>query len=305
MAMPEADIVLLSYPDVTPQNVTLLRAAAAKRDIGLHEWIPHRISIWCANGHAEPLYENSPREPAVIIHRTIARLQAFVIPALRLWAGKGSVIVNDLSASVTSRDKLATAVRLTGAGLPTVPSLGFMPWESLDLDHLPSGATVIKPAHGLQGQGVSFFASRAGAEAEARAICWSEARDIVSEYYLAQPVVGSPGQDIRAYVVGGACIALARRRSTEPGEHRANITLGAVAATLALDHPAAALAVAATEALGLDYAGVDLLEAEDGQLQILEVDAWAGFAGLELATGADISGRILDMALAKLRRSQP
>jgi glutathione synthase/RimK-type ligase-like ATP-grasp enzyme len=49
---------------------------------------------------------------------------------------------------------------------------------------------------------------------------------------------------------------------------------------------------------------VDLLEAGDGQLQILEVDAWAGFAGLEAATGADIAGRILDLALDKLRRSQ-
>jgi hypothetical protein len=41
-------------------------------------------------------------------------------------------------------------------------------------------------------------------------------------------------------------------------------------------------------------------DAERG-LQILEVDAWAGFAGLEQATGADISGRILDMAMERLR----
>lgn len=300
--MPQADIVILSYPDVTPQNVAFLRAAAAKRGIRLREWTPHRISIWCANGHAEPLYENSPSEPAIIIHRTISRLQALVVPALRLWADKGSVIVNDLSASVTSRDKLATAMKLAGAGLPTVPGLGFLPWEGVEFDLLPAGATVVKPAHGLQGRGVSFFPSKAGAEAEARTVAWGEAREVVSEYYLAQPVIGSPGQDLRAYVVGGACVALARRKSAGPGEPRANITLGAVATGLPLDHPAAALAVAAAGALGLDYAGIDLLEAGDGQLQILEVDAWAGFAGLEAATGADISGRILDLALDKLRR---
>jgi ribosomal protein S6--L-glutamate ligase len=195
-------------------------------------------------------------------------------------------------------------MKLTGAGLPTVPSLGFLPWEGVGFDLLPAGATVVKPAHGLQGRGVSFFGSKAGAQADARTIAWSEARDVISEYYLAQPVIGSPGQDLRAYVVGAACVALARRKSAKPGEPRANITLGAVATGLPLDHPAAALAAAATKALGLDYAGVDLLEAEDGQLRILEVDAWAGFAGLEAATGADISGRILDLALDKLRRSQ-
>jgi ribosomal protein S6--L-glutamate ligase len=302
--MPQADIVMLSYPDVTPQNVTFLRAAAARRGIRLHEWMPHRITIWCANGYAEPLYENSLSEPPIIIHRTISRLQALVIPALRLWADKGSVIVNDLSASVISRDKLATAMKLAGAGLPTVPGLGFLPWEGVEFDLLPAGATVVKPAHGRQGQGVSFFASKASAEAEARTIAWGEARDVVSEYYLAQPVTGAPGQDLRAFVVGGSCVALAARKSAGPGEPRANLTLGAAAARLPLDHPAAALAAAATKALGLDYAGVDLLEAAGGQLQILEVDAWAGFAGLQAATGADIAGRILDLALDKLRRSQ-
>jgi ribosomal protein S6--L-glutamate ligase len=301
--MPQTDIVLLSYPDVTQGNVTLLRAAAAERDIRLHEWVPHQISVWCANGHMEPFYENSSKPPTLIIHRTIARLQGLVIPALRLWEKRGSVILNDLTASVDSRDKLVTAIRLTEAGLPTVPSFGFLPWEEVNFDHLPSGMTVIKPAHGLQGRGISFFGSRHEAEAEARRIRWSGADDILSEYYLAQPAVGRLGQDIRAYVVGDACVALARRTATEPGERRANITLGAVASALPLDHPAAGLAVAAATALGLDYAGVDLLETIDGGLRILEVDAWAGFSGLQNATGADVSGRILDLALEKLRRS--
>lgn len=300
--MPQTDIILLSYPDVTQGNVTLLRSAAAERDIRLHEWVPHQISVWCANGYMEPLYENSSKSPALIIHRTIARLQGLVIPALRLWEKSGSVILNDLSASADSRDKLVTAIRLTEAGLPTVPSFGFLPWEEVSFDHLPSGMAVIKPAHGLQGRGISFFGSRHEAEAEARRMRWSDADDILSEYYLAQPAVGRLGQDIRAYVVGGACVALARRTATGPGERRANIALGAVASALPLDHPAAGLAVAAAAALGLDYAGVDLLETEDGGLQILEVDAWAGFSGLQNATGADVSGRILDLALEKLRR---
>lgn len=302
--MPQPNIVLLSYPDVTPGNVTLLRAAAMERDIRLHEWAPHQISVWCANGLVEPLYGNSPKSPSLIIHRTIARLQGLVIPALRQWQRAGSIILNDLSASVDSRDKLVTAIRLTEAGLPTVPSVGFLPWEGIKLDRLPPGITVIKPAHGLQGRGIAFFAARHEAEAEAMSMRWSDADDIFSEYYLAQPAVGRLGQDIRAYVVGGACVALARRTATGPGERRANITLGAVASALPLDHPAAGLAAKAATALGLDYAGVDLLETEDRGLQILEVDAWAGFSGLQNATGADISGRILDLALEKLRRSQ-
>jgi ribosomal protein S6--L-glutamate ligase len=299
--VPRTDIILLSYPDVTSQNLTFYRAAAAKRDVKLHEWMPHQISIWCDNGCVEPLYENSLQSPPIVIHRTIARLQGIVVPALRLWEAKGSIILNDLSASIVSRDKLATFIELTSAGLPIVPTLGFQPWEQVSLEYLPIGTTVSKPAHGRQGQGVRFFSSKDEAEAEARSIPWSNSDDIISEFYLAQPAVGRPGQDIRAYVVGGACVALAKRTAIGPSERRANMTLGAVATAIALDHPAAGVAVAATAALGLDYAGVDLLETEDGELLILEVDAWAGFAGLQSATGADVAGRILDLALDKLR----
>jgi RimK family alpha-L-glutamate ligase len=293
-------IILLSYDDVTPHNVISFRRAAAARNIKLQEWIPHRISVWCGDGRVEPLYENAPRDPGVIIHRTISRLQGIVVPALRLWERSGSRIINELSASAVARDKLATALKLTEAGLPVVPSLAFFPWEETAFSRLPPGGTVIKPAHGLQGRGVSFFATRDAAEVETRAIQWGDAREILSEHWMAQPVIGPVGQDIRAYVVNGDCVAVARRTASDPRERRANLTLGAVATPLPLGHPAASLAVAATEAVGLDYAGVDMVEDPDGGLQILEVDAWAGFAGLEQATGADISGPILDMALEKL-----
>jgi RimK family alpha-L-glutamate ligase len=303
MAMRHDEITLLSYDDVTPHNVVSLRSAAARRNIRLCEWIPHRVSVWCAHGQAEPLYENVPKDPAVILHRTISRLRGVIIPALRLWEKRGTIILNDPSAATLARDKLATALRLTEAGLPTVPSLAFFPWETSDFSRLPLGGTVMKPAHGLQGRGVSFFASRGAAEAGARAIQWGDAREIISEHSLAQPVIGRLGEDIRAYVVNGDCVALAKRTASDPAEPRANLTLGAIATSLPHDHPAASLAAAAAEAVGLDYGGVDMVEDADGGLQILEVDAWAGFAGLEHATGADISGRILDMALEQLRGS--
>jgi ribosomal protein S6--L-glutamate ligase len=300
MPMSHGGIILLSYDDVTPYNVMSFRRAAAERNIKLCEWIPHRISIWCGDGRAEPLYENVPQDPGVIIHRTVSRLRGIVAPALRLWESSGSRILNDLSASALARDKLATALKLTEAGLPVVPSLAFFPWEETAFSRLPPGGTVIKPAHGRQGRGISFFATRDEAETEARAIQWGEAREILSEHSLAQPVIGPVGQDIRAYVVNGICVAVARRIASDPHEQRANLSLGAVATPLPPVHPAASLAVAATAAIGLDYAGVDMVEDAGQGLQILEVDAWAGFAGLEQATGADISGRILDMAMERL-----
>ena len=42
-----------------------------------------------------------------------------------------------------------------------------------------------------------------------------------------------------------------------------------------------------------------LIEDVDGAIRVLEVDAWAGFAGITEITGADVAGAILDLALAR------
>lgn len=53
-----------------------------------------------------------------------------------------------------------------------------------------------------------------------------------------------------------------------------------------------ALALAACRALGLDFGGVDLLEAEDGPV-VCEVNSNAHFAGLLSATGVNPADHIM------------
>jgi glutathione synthase/RimK-type ligase-like ATP-grasp enzyme len=97
--------------------------------------------------------------------------------------------------------------------------------------------------------------------------------------------------------VAGACVAL-MRRVARPGEIRANLAQGATGSPLAADHPAGNIAAAALRACGLDFGGVDMVEDADGRIRVLEVDAWAGFAGITEVTGADVAGAILDHAAA-------
>ena len=68
MSMSRDQVILLSYDDVTPNNVMSFRGAAAERNISLCEWVPHRISVWCGDGYVQPLYENASQDPGVIIH---------------------------------------------------------------------------------------------------------------------------------------------------------------------------------------------------------------------------------------------
>jgi ribosomal protein S6--L-glutamate ligase len=59
-------------------------------------------------------------------------------------------------------------------------------------------------------------------------------------------------------------------------------------------------ALRATAMVGLEVAGVDLLETQAGPT-LLEVNSSPGFEGLERATGLDAAGAIVDRALTLAR----
>ena len=49
----------------------------------------------------------------------------------------------------------------------------------------------------------------------------------------------------------------------------------------------------AAEAVGADYAGVDLLRAADGREYVLELNGIPGWRGLQEATGADVAAALV------------
>src|SRR5438132_1224185 len=57
----------------------------------------------------------------------------------------------------------------------------------------------------------------------------------------------------------------------------------------------AGAAVRAAQVIGLDVAGVDLLESNEGP-KVVELNSSPGFEGLERATGLDIAGEIIAFA---------
>jgi glutathione synthase/RimK-type ligase-like ATP-grasp enzyme len=75
---------------------------------------------------------------------------------------------------------------------------------------------------------------------------------------------------------------------------RVNLARGASARAVELDDARAELCVRAAAAVGADYAGVDLLRAQDGRDHVLEVNGIPGWHGLERATGVDVAAALVD-----------
>jgi len=62
----------------------------------------------------------------------------------------------------------------------------------------------------------------------------------------------------------------------------------------------AAYAEAAAEAVGVSYAGVDLLRDRAGQWLVMEVNGITAWQGLQRATGIDITAQLVAAVVAQL-----
>ncbi|MFW5934246.1 MAG: RimK/LysX family protein [Halolamina sp.] len=103
-------------------------------------------------------------------------------------------------------------------------------------------------------------------------------------------------RDLRVYIVDGEVVATMRRYAPE-NDWRTNVALGgSVEGVDDLPADAAAMATDAAATVGLDYAGVDLVEGEDGW-HLLEVNPTAGFKGLFAATGVSPAPHIAKLAV--------
>ena len=116
--------------------------------------------------------------------------------------------------------------------------------------------------------------------------------DLGKNIFLQRFVSESKGKDIRALVIDGEVRAAMRRIGAE-GEFRSNIHRGGEGKVLNLPEDYAAAAVRAAKIIGLELAGVDMLESSEGP-KIMEINSSPGFEGLELATGLDVAGAIID-----------
>lgn len=280
---------LLSYTTVRPDNLQLLRESADELGLELVEVEPHALALRVDGDGATVLWQDAPLDVDVVLHRTVQRHLGLVVPVLEALTAAGTPVLNQPAAAVTSRNKLATYRLLAAAGIPVPPT--WAGWSAPRRPPFPDAVLVAKPSLGVRGEGVRAV------QASALAAHWQD--ESLLGPTLVQPLVG-PGHDVRAVVVGGRCVAAARRRSASD-DFRANASLGAAVEPLPveLQERAAPLAEAAVAVVGLDVAAVDLLEHDGGGLLVNEVDAWGGFAHLQRALGVPIAMHVLELAVRR------
>ncbi|WP_133648772.1 ATP-grasp domain-containing protein [Paraburkholderia flava] len=225
-------------------------------------------------------------------------LRLGILHALR---ESGVPVYNDARAIERSVDKSMTSFLLHRHGVPTPAtwageSVAFAQ-RVLMREAATGRQVVLKPLFGSQGHGLK----RLGAS-RARGGTLTPLPSLAAPYnkvaYLQRYVDGTrPGRsgfDWRVLVIGGRAVAAMRRVGGKGWIH--NFAQGAVCEAVELDAPLAQTAVRATQALGLDYAGVDLIPDPDDATRplVLEVNGVAAWRGLQSVTSLDIAAALAD-----------
>ena len=224
-----------------------------------------------------------------IIPRIGASVTFYGTAVVRQFELMGAISAVTSQAIVRSRDKLRSLQILSknGLGMPKTAFTNFSKGGEKQLIELVSGAPVIiKLLEGTQGLGVVLAETKKAAQSVVEAFHGLKARIIVQEY-----IKEAKGADIRAFVVNGKVVGAMKRQGAE-GEFRSNLHRGGVASVIKLSRAEKQAALNAAKALGLDVAGVDLLQSDRGPL-ILEVNSSPGLEGIEGATGINVAAEII------------
>lgn len=107
------------------------------------------------------------------------------------------------------------------------------------------------------------------------------------------------GRDLRLQVVGKKVIA-GMYRYSDTGDFRANLSIGGKMRSFTPTEEQCYLALRSCEAIGLDFAGVDLLFGEKDEPIVCEVNSNAHFKNIFDCTGVNAAEAILAHILAKL-----
>ncbi|MCC2611965.1 RimK family alpha-L-glutamate ligase [Neorhizobium sp. Rsf11] len=196
----------------------------------------------------------------------------------------GVPVWNSAKAIERCVDKSTTTFFLANAGIPTPQTFaveGPDNAKTIVEREASHGPLVLKPLFGSQGRGIRLIRSIEDLP---------DPDDVDNVYYLQRLVVrnGPPYRDYRIFVSNGEILGMMGRCADG---WITNIARGAKAESVAgpLRQKLEELALAATSAIGTDFAGIDIVQGCEGNLLVLEVNSMPAWTGLQSVVPVRIS----------------
>lgn len=151
---------------------------------------------------------------------------------------------------------------------------------------------IVKESYGSLGKGVYKADNRDGLRSIMNTLK-------MRPHFFERFISSSAGRDVRVIVVGDKVVASMQRRSDK--DFRSNIELGGKGEKVELSPEFEDIAVRAVKALGLVYAGVDVLYGENGKPIVCEVNSNAFFGEIERVTGVNVARAYAEEIVKELK----
>ncbi|NJB71578.1 ribosomal protein S6--L-glutamate ligase [Saonia flava] len=196
-----------------------------------------------------------------------------------------------------ARNKVRTLQIMARKGIPIPETLFSINPDNIEeqIKILGGAPVIIKLQEGTQGLGVILAESKKSAKSIIDTFYKMDTSILIQKF-----IEEANGEDIRIFVVGNKVVA-SMKRTSEPGEFRANVHRGGETLAITPTDKEKYIALNAAKYLGLGVAGVDLLRSKKGPL-LIEVNASPGLKGIEKATEVNIAKEIIHFVEKNGRR---
>ncbi len=204
---------------------------------------------------------------------------------------KNKLVIDDVLGFDMINSKIYEASKLSRAGL-NYPKT----WQSIGKNNYfailkkITFPVIVKPVYGQKGQGIKKIANK---------------NDFIEFFknnpqcYLIQEFFKIDG-DIRVLVVGKKILG-AIKRTVLKNDFRSNVSLGAKIKKIELTTIMKKVALKATELMGYEIAGVDLIE-YNNKIYVLEVNSTPEWQGFKKVTGINPAKEIINYAIKKYEK---
>jgi len=283
---------------LTPDDHGVMRllSAASTMEIELEVYTANEFTIITGADEQHGVYLNGQLAelPDFLIPRMGADTCYHTLALIRQLELAGVYTANSAASVELVKDKMRVAQLLGASQLPIPKTLLLNFPVSIELIEQEIGfPLVIKNISGLRGVGVHLCES-ATSFRDLLGLLGENGQQLIVQQFVSS----SYGRDLRVFVLGQKVIGCMQR--TAKDSFKANYSLGGDVSPFPLTDEIERLSLACSELVGLEVAGIDLLFSSEGFL-ICEANSSPGFKGMELITGDDIAGKILEYCITRIR----
>jgi ribosomal protein S6--L-glutamate ligase len=293
--------VISSSDGYSNEELSDLKKAISKNNAGYVSINLSESFVRIEGGNVALMHTNGGKAEHIsadaAVMRSIGIIRDYEQFSHRLWLAQalelnGMVISNKISSWVSASDKLGTLIILSKYKIPvpdTTSSENFFHGYAAVKKY---SDTVIKPLR--SGKGIGVFRI---SDPDAAMHIFSYFTNLSKPIYVQRFLDKKGGGDYRVVVVGGEVIGAEFRKAKG---WKSNVAQGAEPRKAQINAEMREIAIKATEALKLDYAGIDIADTKDGYY-VLEANPTISWSGFRRVTGVNPASYIVKNLISNVK----